>query len=197
MPEPWPRIDTGKLRDLYRAAGRDPYPGDQFYFGDTLPTLPQRPTMFQPDPLVIGSPDYARRAKELYDLDPRTKSNIGIISTAPTSKSMWKTAKDQTTYDPVNPADFIGIVDKVSKPGDTGLRQNIYSVPEYEHGREVAMRTLAHEIGHTAGIKHGQNMTNVENTVESSYGTLPKLNLAEDLRKALAKRGFKAKVRIE
>lgn len=105
-----------------------------------LPNVP-RPSMFQRDPLVVGSPANATMAKNILDLDPKTKSNVSSVTFGPTKGSM-----DEMVRSNINPGHFEG----TSLLGVYGLDNHAIGVQPGMSQKEN-LDTLIHEIAHAAG----------------------------------------------
>ena len=105
-----------------------------------LPFVPP-PSSFQPDPLVVGSPELARSAKMVLDLDPWTKQNVSKIVHGPTRATMELMLNDGFSPEAFNGTTLRGAYNV--KDHEIAIRPNL-------RGSD-ALGTLVHEIGHAAG----------------------------------------------
>ena len=74
--------DPRLLNDVRDVLTKNPQPGHQGLFED-WPDPPPPPTIFQPDPVVAGSPEFARMATRLLDLDPKVKAGVHRVTQGP------------------------------------------------------------------------------------------------------------------
>ena len=99
------------------------------------------PAVFQPDPLVVGSPELARQAKKLLDLDPRTKAQVNKIVHGPTRGTMQDMVRSKLPIDAFQNTNLLG---------QYSLRNHDIALSPRLNGGQ-ALSVLAHEIAHAAG----------------------------------------------
>lgn len=124
------------LREHFHGGRQDKYflrPGD-------LPSVPP-PSSFQPDPLVVGSPELARQAKRMLDLDPRTKSKVSTITQGPTKGTMEDMLEYGLPIDSFKNTSLLGMYDR--RNGALGLSPRL--------SRDALLSVLVHEIAHASG----------------------------------------------
>jgi hypothetical protein len=114
--------------------------------------LPLPPAMFIPDPLISGTPEFSRWAKQLLDLDSQTKDGItgihmkpnraidAVLGEAAFSVEDWPRTGLLGVYDRIN--HDIAVNPRLAKPNE---RED----PAYV--RQLMLDTLVHELSHAAG----------------------------------------------
>ena len=128
-------------KDQIRAMLRYPgHPREQSR-GDELPNPPPPPTAFQPDPLVVGSPELAQWAKLILDLDPSTKAAIPSITQGLTKAVMRMPSSQGLPIDAFEGTNIMGITD--ARTNEIGLQPGMV--------RQDTLEALLHEITHGAG----------------------------------------------
>lgn len=139
----FPLLDLARLRDTLTSL-----PNETYYNINRDTILPERPSMFQVDPLVRGEPEFARTAKRIIDMDPRIKAVLSGINQGPTRGSMETMMDSGLPIDKFSGTNLMGIEGPVS--GTLDPRVEIGINPEL--GPELKLKTLIHEIGHVGGM---------------------------------------------
>ena len=111
-----------------------------------LPYIP-RPSMFQPDPLVIGRPEEAQLAKRMIDLDPITKEKVKQIMFGPDKSSMTRMSESKLPIDSYRDTSLLGVTDRES--GNISINPGVF----IGSSTDDATNTLAHEISHRSGYR--------------------------------------------
>ncbi len=170
-----------KLRNYYKA-------GHATDWDSNLPVVPP-PSMFQPDPFVVGSPEESRLAKTLLDLDPTTKQRVKNIHFGPTAASMRQMVRSELPIDRFAGTTLLGIIDQSKgHEGEIGINPGLAGMK--------SLNTMGHEIGHAAG--YGEEGAEKAGDLIGGAKDVP---LEEDpleaLVKALKAKGINAEIRRE
>lgn len=110
-----------------------------------LPSVPH-PSMFQADPVVVGSPEMATLAKLLYDQDPRTKAGIKRIIAGPNEDVEALLEDGSFGSKNYGNASLYGTFNHRTR--DMTVNPELSAVSSYE---PTLFETLAHELTHAAG----------------------------------------------
>lgn len=131
--------DVNKVRNLDNAIRRDiDMTGSIEQENMNVP----HPTMFQPDPLVVGDPWEARIAQKLLDLDPQIKQNVSRVYSGGPSPNTLRSIMGQN----FEPREFNNLnLEGAYSPND----KTIDVVPRL--GQHDFIKTLLHEMSHAAG----------------------------------------------
>jgi hypothetical protein len=146
---------------LGRPAIRDPLDAIK---DENLPPVP-RPALFRADTPVIGSPDFAKTVKKVFDLVPERVGRQKNIRQGPNKGVMERIEKGlphltrNTDYG-FSDTNLDGLYDRRTK--DIAINPTL-------KGRDL-MITLAHEIAHSAGYNEGASMRKIEELVNKIYG---------------------------
>jgi hypothetical protein len=133
--------------DLFREVmGQYRAEGTEF---DVPPVI--QPSVFQPDPLVIGSPWLAKLARTIIDLDPVAKESISKVTLGPTRASIDETLEQF-------PSGRLGNDGWGHLPGNNLLgvyarrvEQDIALNPRLLEDTDKLFDVLVHEVAHAAG----------------------------------------------
>lgn len=130
-----PQENLDALRDYYHRARQLPFEHLEPGLPDVAP-----PSWFQPDPLVVGQPSFARTAKTLLDLDPGTKARTGIITQGPNGSSMREMIHSKLPVHSFAGTSLAGITNK--RTGEVGINPRMSD--------SDTLTTLVHELAHVA-----------------------------------------------
>jgi len=152
--------DAGRRQDVRWDRPLPPYMQDM---GPDLPAV-TKPPMYRPQSEVRGGPEFANTVEKLFNDVPDMRGRAPVITNGP------------------NEARFRVMANSGFKPwsyGDTSIMgETTLMGPQYNHvtvspkmSQDMNRETLAHEMGHVAGVDHG-----------SAIDALEKLSMGGDYR---------------
>lgn len=106
-----------------------------------MPYIPH-PTMFQPDPLVVGGKDQAIQGLRMLNLNPIVKQNVSQITHGPTRGTMEQMIDSQLMPGDFENTNLLGQYDRSNK-------QIAISPRLRRPGTQLPV--LGHELAHAAG----------------------------------------------
>lgn len=149
-----------------------------------IPHVPH-PSAFQPDPLVMGPPDFAKMVHRLIDLDPRTKEKTSSVSRGPTAASMHRMMDSGFPAGTDTGTTLGGVTDM--KTGTVGIQRQ---TPDME------FLSTAHELEHVAGHEHGKYGAGYSNELLGNFTpTMPEA--AAYFKYAPESRGYPGDIKLK
>jgi hypothetical protein len=114
-----------------------------------MPALPEKPDMFQPDPVIVGDGDFAKTILKVMRDFPGSKTRIPSVTRGPTAASMRATIENNIEPDAFEHTNLTGVTDLVK-----GSNKNAIGINPRLTGTDL-ISTMAHEIAHTSGAEEG------------------------------------------
>jgi len=138
--------DPRLLNDVREVFAKDRPPGHQGLFADT-PDPPPSPAMFQPDPVIAGSPEFARMATTLANLDPRIKAGVHRVTQGPGYSGIKALTDMGLSPDWLGPQGLEGAY----AHGDISVKPWGPSSDIRDPNSTGVLDTLIHEFSHASG----------------------------------------------